>query len=79
MDEELREILQRIEGVVGQKDYETLKALFESHAYLAELVSEENKTIDRLWRKLYGPSNKPPEAVVYEGTNADMPRAGARS
>ena len=78
MDEKLQGILQRAEGVVGHEDYETLKALFESYAYLAELVQEEDMTMDRLWEKVYGPSNEPPEAEVHEGTNPDMPVGGAR-
>ena len=67
----MREVLQRAKRVLDREDYETLEALFESYAYIAELVSQEDMTTDRLYEMLYGPDQEPPEAVACEGRNPD--------
>jgi hypothetical protein len=65
----MHELLQRARRVLDGEDYETLEALFESYAYIAELVSQEDMTTDRLYETLYGPDHEPPVCTATDRRN----------
>jgi transposase len=67
--DELKDLLQRAEAALDEKDYETIKAVVESYAYVAELVGGKNITIARLQKMLFGASTEKTAAVI--GDEAD--------
>jgi len=67
--EELADILHRAEAVLDPKDYETLKALVESYAYLATLLGDKQTSLDRLRKILFGASTEKTASVI--GGEAD--------
>ena len=67
--DELKDLLERAEAVLDEKDYETIKAVVESYAYVAELVGGKNITIARLQKMLFGASTEKTAAVI--GDEAD--------
>ena len=48
----------------GDEDYETIKAVFESYAYLTELVEDKRTTIARLRKLLFGASTEKTRDVI---------------
>ena len=54
MDARLQELLEGLKPTFPDKPYRTLQAVFESYSYIAELISDENMTMDRLREKLWG-------------------------
>lgn len=67
----MQQLFQRARERMGPQDYQPLKALFESHAYVAELVRQEDMAIDQLSRMLYGRGSEQLAAVVPDGTTLD--------
>jgi len=65
----LEKVLDRAESALAEEDYETIKAVVESYAYIAELVGDKNTTIRRLRKLLFGASTEKTEAVL--GDKAD--------
>jgi len=47
---------------LNDKHYQTLQAVFESYAYIAELVSDEKMTMDRLRKMLWSPEHRADES-----------------
>ena len=68
--DELKGLLERTEAALDAKDYETIKAVVESYAYIAELVGDKNITISRLQKILFGASTEKTAAVVGDGAEA---------
>jgi transposase len=65
--DEVKGLLGRAETGLNEKDYETLKAVFESYAYLTELMEDKRTTIDRLRKLLFGsPTEKTREVIPPE-------------
>ena len=60
----LEEVLRRAESALEERDYETIKAVIESYAYIAELVGDKNTTIRRLRNLLFGASTEKTETVL---------------
>lgn len=60
----LKEVLQRAEATLDAEDYETLKAVVESYAYLAHLVGSKKTTIGRLRKLLFGAKTEKTDAVL---------------
>ena len=75
--DELKGLLERTEAALDAKDYETIKAVVESYAYIAELVGDKNITISRLQKILFGASTEKTAAVVGDGAEAEAPLAEA--
>lgn len=71
MDTQMRELLQRARRVLDAEDYETTEALFESYAYIAELVNQEDMTTDRLYEALYGSGHERPECMTSAEIHQD--------
>src|SRR3954453_4089166 len=60
----LEEVLRRAERSLDEKDAELIRAVFESSAYVAELVEDKNTTIRRLRQLFFGSRTEKTEAVV---------------
>src|ERR1700747_1854263 len=72
----LEEVLRRAEQALDEKDAELIRAVFESYAYVTELVEDKNTTIRRLRLRLFGARTEKSEAVVgadTEGTEVTAP------
>jgi transposase len=64
----LEQLLQRAEAKqLRDEDYETIKALIESYAYLTELLGNKRTSIDRLRKLLFGSGSEKTRDVVKEG------------
>src|SRR4051812_26696021 len=77
----LEEVLHRAEQALDEKDAELIRAVFESYAYVTELVEDKNTSIRRLRQLLFGSRTEKTDAVVGQKTktpDATAPRdAGA--
>lgn len=60
----LEEILRRVESALEAQDFAMVRAVFESYAYLAELVGDKTTSIRRLRQLLFGARTETTEAVV---------------
>jgi transposase len=60
----LGEVLRRAEQSLDEKDAELIRAVFESYAYVTELVEDKNTTIRRLRQLFFGSRTEKTEAVV---------------
>jgi hypothetical protein len=50
----LEEVLRRAEQSLDEKDAELIRAVFESYAYVTDLVEDKNTTIRRLRQLFFG-------------------------
>src|SRR6476660_5319182 len=73
----LEEVLRRAEQPLDEKDAELIRAVFESYAYVTDLVEDKNTTIRRLRQLFFGSRTEKTEAVV--GPKAETSRATASS
>src|SRR5215472_8880640 len=71
----LEEVLRRAEQLLDEKDAELIRAVFESYAYVTELVEDKNTTIRRLRQLLFGARTEKTEAVV--GPKTERPEVTA--
>lgn len=55
---EVEELLQRAAGALRPEDYQLIKAVVESYAYLTDLVEDKGTTIQRLRKLLFGASSE---------------------
>lgn len=69
--DELKDLLERAEAALDEKDYDTIKAVVESYAYIAELVGGKNITIARLQKMLFGASTEKTAAVIGDGADSE--------
>jgi transposase len=60
----LEEVLHRAEQSLDEKDAALIRAVFESYAYVTELVDDKNTSIRRLRQLLFGARTEKTEAVV---------------
>src|SRR6478736_2304380 len=60
----LEEVLRRAEQSLDGKDAALVRAVFESYAYVTELVEDKNTTIRRLRQLLFGARTETTGAVV---------------
>jgi transposase len=60
----LEEVLRRAEQALEEKDAALVRAVFESYAYVTELVEDKNTTIRRLRQLFFGTRTETTEAVV---------------
>jgi transposase len=77
----LEEILRRVESALDAPDFAMVRAVFESYAYLAELVQDKTTSIRRLRQLLFGTRTETTASVVgrdaQEPDAATPPEAGA--
>src|SRR6186713_3041477 len=71
----LEEVLRRAEQSLDEKDAELIRAVFESYAYVTELVEDKNTTIRRLRQLFFGSRTEKTEDVV--GPKTETSRAPA--
>src|SRR5215212_2242341 len=80
--ERLEDVLRRAEQSLDEKDAELIRAVFESYAYVTDLVEDKNTTIRRLRQLFFGSRTEKTEAVVGpktetpEGTTSPEVAAG---
>src|SRR5512135_961626 len=60
----LEEVLRRVEPALDAKDFAIVRAVFESYAYLADLVEDKNTSIRRLRQLFFGTRTETTESVV---------------
>jgi len=60
----LEALLRRAEAALNEEDYELIKALAESYAYLTGLVEDKGTTIQRLRKLLFGSSTEKTRGVI---------------
>jgi transposase len=69
----LEEVLRRVEQSLDETDSALVRAVFQSYAYVAELVEDRNTSIRRLRQLFFGSSTETTEAVV--GRKTEKPEA----
>ncbi|MCD4727228.1 MAG: transposase [Pirellulales bacterium] len=74
--DELKDLLQRAEASLDEKDYETIKAVVESYTYIADLLGNKNITIARLRKMLFGANTEKTATVIGGGTDSQAPPSG---
>jgi transposase len=60
----LEEVLRRVEQALDQKDAALIRAVFQSYAYVADLVEDKNTSIRRLRQLFFGARTEKTKAVV---------------
>jgi len=72
---QLDDLLRRAEGKLDEKDYDLVRAVFESYAYVTDLVEDKNTSIRRLRQLLFGARTEKTDAVLgrSEGTVGNAP------
>jgi hypothetical protein len=74
----LEEVLRRAEQSLDEKDAALIRAVFESYAYVTELVEDKNTSIRRLRQLLFGKHTEKTAAVVGEkAKDSDAPSDSA--
>lgn len=69
----IEELLQRAEAKqLRDEDYETIKALIESYAYLTQLVGDKRTSINRLRKLLFGSRTEKTRDVIKDGDNDEV-------
>src|SRR4051812_47369545 len=64
----LEDVLRRVEQSLDEKDAALVRAVFESYAYVSDLVEDKNTSIRRLRQLLFGARTEKTEAVVGQKT-----------
>src|SRR3954453_17671085 len=77
----LEEVLRRAERSLDEEDSPLVRAVFESYAYVADLVEDKNTSIRRLRQLFFGARTETTDAVVGQKTEkpdaASPPAPGA--
>jgi hypothetical protein len=66
----VEELLRRAEGKLDEKDCELIRAVFQSYAYVADLVEDKNTSIRRLRKLFFGARTEKTSAVVGDSQDA---------
>jgi hypothetical protein len=74
---QLQEVVRRAEKSLDRTDAELIRAVFESYAYVADLVHDKNTSIRRLRKLFFGARTEKTDAVV--GHTADSQDGAASS
>jgi hypothetical protein len=64
----LEDVLRRVEQSLDEKDAALVRAVFESYAYVSDLVEDKNTSIRRLRQLFFGASTETTAAVVGQKT-----------
>jgi transposase len=73
----LEEVVRRAEQSLDEEDAALVRAVFESYAYVTELVEDRNTTIRRLRQLFFGSRSEKTEDVVGSKTGKSEPRTPA--
>jgi len=73
----LEEVARRAEQSLDEEDAALIRAVFESYAYVTELVEDRNTTIRRLRQLFFGSRSEKTEDVVGSKAGESEPRATA--
>jgi transposase len=65
---QLQEVLQRVEQALDAKDAALIRAVFQSYAYVADLVEDKNTSIRRLRQLFFGTRTEKTDTVVGRKT-----------
>jgi len=65
---QLEEVLRRVEQALDEKDSALIRAVFQSYAYVADLVEDKNTSIRRLRQLFFGARTEKTAAVVGQST-----------
>lgn len=68
--QEARALLERVRASMSSQDYETIKATFETHAFLVRALEDRNISIGRLRRMLFGASTESSKNLFPGGKKA---------
>jgi hypothetical protein len=63
-DTQLEEVLRRVEQALDEKDAKLIRAVFQSYAYVADLVEDKNTSIRRLRELFFGKRTEKTKTVV---------------
>jgi transposase len=66
--EELEDVLRRVEQALDEKDSTLVRRVFESYAYVTELVEDKDTSIRRLRQLLFGARTEKTDSVVGQKT-----------
>jgi transposase len=66
--EELEDVLRRVEQALDEKDSTLVRRVFESYAYVTELVEDKDTSIRRLRQLLFGSRTEKTDSVVGQKT-----------
>jgi transposase len=75
--ERLEEVLGRVEQALDEKDAALIRAVFQSYAYVTDLVEDKNTSIRRLRQLFFGPRTEKTDAIV--GRGAEEPEATSQA
>src|SRR3954464_13788923 len=64
----LEEVLRRVEQSLDEEDSALVRAVFQSYAYVADLVEDKNTSIRRLRQLFFGARTEKTDAVVGRKT-----------
>jgi hypothetical protein len=64
----LEEVLRRAEQALDEKDAALIRAVFDSYAYVTELVEDKNTSIRRLRQLLFGSRTEKTDSVLGQET-----------
>ena len=76
---QLEDVLRRAEQSLDEEDSHLIRRLFESYAYVSDLIEDKNTSIRRLRQLLFGGRTEKTEAVAREKTEAADASAARRS
>jgi transposase len=65
---QLEEVLRRVEQALDEKDSTLIRAVFQSYAYVADLVEDKNTSIRRLRQLFFGARTEKTKAVLARPT-----------
>jgi transposase len=74
---QLDDVLRRAEESLDAADFALTKAVFQSYAYLADLVEDKNTSIRRLRQLMFGHRTEKTEAVLGDSASGPDPQAAA--
>jgi transposase len=74
---QLEEVLRRVEQALDEKDSQLIRAVFQSYAYVADLVEDKNTSIRRLRQLFFGARTEKTKAVI--GRPTETPDAASAS
>src|SRR3954453_23837522 len=65
---QLEEVLRRVEQSLDEKDSALIRAVFQSHVYVTDLVEDKNTSLRRLRKLFFGARTEKTDAVVGRTT-----------
>ena len=74
---QLDEVLRRVDESLDEKDSALIRAVFESYAYVTDLVEDKNTSIQRLRKLFFGARTEKTKAVV--GREVEKPTSPSQS